>query len=746
MLNKEKIQKLRLLAIFFLSYLLVMSLYVDTLGTFLDKFGARFLPFVLISRAIFICFYSIIITAFSAKYSMRKMFLALLIIFTILFGLLPLSGSWGDWRTVFFFFCTAALFLALDVSILGYGNSFMDPVQAKNFMPKLYAAGDFALILGSFLGAYLKFINGSYLETFIPVTILAIVVLIVKFGPNEKSPIPEPYLAKQPIAKEQKLNPLEQIKSAFNYVFFKSRLFRTMMFSIFLLVGLQIFIDYKLSSTVAAIFKQDDLTLLLAQIYFVESSIRFFWNIGFSKKVLFGVGAMNSIIAYPIMIIAALILGIFLNFNLVFAIILYLISAIYYFSTVQVANSQIISAAPKKMSESAYYLLAQWAVGFSSIIFSAFLFLYYWFPDMEKTLNTALIGLFTISLIASLFKLKKYYIEHLKNHLASKDISDKMNALDLLAEKNQKNKGEFLLINLLDSEKNETIKTRVIHNLGLIGNVESIVHLIKTVENGNIKNQFAAIQAIDKLILNRKNLNRYPLTKHLILQKYEHLFITQAPHFLKLEILHGLKNFNLDDIMGFLERSLKDTDPQIVSNAIEVLSTFNDRAIIYYLKPFLANKDPYLYCAALVGLWKYKDLRVELLPILIKVLKSDEKRMIEAGLFIINAANLYWEKRYVVENLNHKDEKIKTFALITMVNLGSLEYIDKFINKMLKLNDDNNSEMLEFVLSRYRRFNKKMKKIIIQKILQMESSKIALISKIFHDSQYVFEEELSQME
>jgi hypothetical protein len=741
-ITKQRLQEIYLFAFAALSYFLAMSLYVDTLSAFLNEFGARFLPFILISRAVFVTFYSLFSTAFSARFSFRKCFLGLLLLFALILGFLPFSGFLGSYQIILFFFSANALFLALDVSLLGIVNTFMNPVQAKNFIPKIYAVSDLALILGSFSGVYLKYLDGDFGQSVVPFVLICCSIFLLLQAHRSQTKTngataPKPLLEKKP-----NVHPLQECVKAFHYVIFESRLFRTIMLCIFLMVGLQLFIEYKLDFTLSEDFLENDLSFLLGTIFFLENSLRFIWNLFFSKRILFGAGAINAIMLYPAILLVILMVGFVFNFNYVFAILIYLSSSIYYFSTVQAANSQIISATPKKKAEATYYVLAEWTVGLSAMFFASFLLIYLWFPQLEKSLNTFLIGLLALLLIWKMLKLKKYYLEDLKSHLNDGGPEDKLNAIDLLTERIQKNKGEFLLLKLLETEKDNDTRKKIIHNLALIGNPESVFHLINVIEKDIVKNKFAAVQAIEIILKKNNSIRSFPLTKHLILESYEKMFIADVPLFLKIEILHSLQHFNIDEVIGFLQRNLMEKDPQIVANTIEIFSKFDDRSIIYYLKPFLRNSDYHIYCAALVALWKYQEVRIDLLDILVKILKSDDKEMIEAGLFIINAANIYWEKGYVLEKLKHPDEKIRIYALTTMINLGNLQYVDQLLENMLDFYLHSSASSMEFVLSRFRRFTPKTKKFIIFKILRLSFDKANIFLEIFKNSQYIFDTEL----
>lgn len=319
----------------------------------------------------------------------------------------------------------------------------------------------------------------------------------------------------------------------------------------------------------------------------------------------------------------------------------------------------------------------------------------------------------------------------------------KFRAIDLLAEQVYRETGEVYLRRLLILKSSSyEVKSRVLYSLGIIGNYETISDIINVLQNDEAKLKFASIQAINKIIHSRNRLNDYPVSKYILLKAYEQLLLKDTPHYIKMEIIHSLKYFELTEVIQFLEKHLQTHDFQLVLNTVETLATFKERAIIPIIRPYLEHVDLRVACQAMIALWQFKDLRIRLLSKFISILAKKDPAAISAALFLIGEIKIDWEKSFVVEQLAHSSLTIRHRALITLIRLGETERVTDFIKAMAVQATDKADAEMEFLLSSYRKMPDRLKRDIIKKIQQMPQLEVEHIKAAMQNSRYVFSQEL----
>ena len=433
--------------------------------------------------------------------------------------------------------------------------------------------------------------------------------------------------------------------------------------------------------------------------------------------------------------------------NFIVVIALYLTFAASYFTYFHVCTKQILSVIPKNLSQPVFFLLKELFFGLAFTFFSLLLLIYTYDISLESTLNSGVLVVILVALIWQVSRLKKLYGEELKGNLFKDDEYLKLRSIDLLAEKSSKEKGEIYLRRLLGvANLPYKIKSRVMTSLGIIGNHQTIVDLVNVLQQDeNPRNKSAALSAINTIIEKGKRLNKFPVTKHLLLKTYEDLLLSRVPMHLKFEVIKSLKYFDLEDVIGFLEDHLESDNAEIKANIIETLGSFKDRGIIPYIQPYLENEDMRIVRAAVISLWQFEQMRILLIPKIAGFMVAENIEDIERALIVIETINATWEREYVVRKLKHERSHIRLNALITLIKLGETAKIDELLKKMLALSKQKKREEMEFALSRYRNFSDKTKRLMVRKIQQMKEEDAERFYNVFYSSKFAFEMEESAL-
>lgn len=747
-----------------------MSSYIYYMSRFLDTIGPQELPLITIGSAALIMIYSLINT-FANRMHTAYVYVSLLLFLAGVCLLLG-SGPSGMLQVSALFLISYTLLSFFDISIVNMASSIVSPLQAKSLLPYVSAFSSLGIILASSSISQLK----HFYEGFgIPFLMMGVLLLLVAINFIMIKAFKKDFLAtvlakkeeKNSGAKEVKETPWEKMKDTFVYIK-NYRLFRVLAIVTVMMTAVQIASEFKVKTVLAINYTGDDLTSMLGLVYFIDSAGSFLINLFVAKKLLFYFGVGNLLMFYPLWIGLMLLIAIAAGLGPIPVIIYFVSLAIPAYSFVPISISQIYSIAPRQYSNSIYFFIRGILSALSLIVISGVLMVYSLDISKEQYLNTIMIALLIIILAYAIYRMRRYYLRELRDHLSDKDDYLKTRAIELFAEKTHKEQGEIYLRNLLfDTNTSQETRIKVMHSLAIIGNYQTISDLIQVLATGSIREKYAALRSINAIIKGKCELNKFPVSKHILLEEYERLFISDVPLYLKLEIISSLKHFDLDDVIDFLEKSLQFPDPEVRVNTIETLGTYHDRSIIIFLKPYLADSNSRVVCAVIAALWQFKDMRIHLINDFAKILADESTEGISNAMFLVNSLNASWEKSYVKNKVTSESTHVRLYALLTLLRFREESYVRHFVLEwtkvlmeekeingvmanMCKIKYDDravmqNSAETNFVLSQYARLKPKIKSMIIRQIQSLPPEKASCFLEVFKKSTYDFFQEIQEL-
>ncbi len=750
--NRAAIKKILLCLLTFSSYFIAISAYIHSQSLFLEKIGLEKLPFVMVVGVVLIIVYSLISSTIGAKFSAPLRLAVFVMLMAVCYLLIYFLPHDDFLQILLFFVVTNFLYDVMDISIVNVSSVLVSPLESKSMLPLLNGCNSLGVIAGCFFAMEIQGFSESIGIGLMPGLSLLLVVLlagaIVKIFRKELASHTESVVA-------EGVGYRQQLSETFRFVFNQSRLFRTLGIVVFLLVVIRVFADFKFKTNMSMGFQGEDFTDLFGKIYMLESALTFIIDFLLTKWLLFRFGVIRMILIYPLMLLLSLLALMASGYHVSYVVIFALVASVPWYSIVSVAIAQIFSIAPREKAQQIYFFVVGMLSSLTKLAASLFLLIYAANISLEQNLNSGLIILFSILMLVAVLKLWKDYQAELKIALFRDNVFLRHQAIELLAEKTQKNAGEIYLRRLLNLRNtDEESKLKTINSLGVIGNYQTVNDFIKVLKGGNPQEMFAALQAIGTIVRSRKNFEIYPITKHLLFKTYREIFISNVPHYIKLEIISALKHFNLEEVIDFLERNLQSDDSQVKINVIETLASFDDRAVIQYLEPLLGHADIRVVVAAVAALWKFDDMRIYLLPKLVIAMSGKTTENMESSLFLIGAIRAYWEKDYVVRLCESDVAHIRRSAFITMIYLGERQYLDNLLNefvvlsrKLLASSSGQHSENheVEFILSQYRKFGPENKEMFIVKIQQLPTADVQAVYECFRRSRYVFTKELDDL-
>lgn len=739
---RDLIKKILLSVISFSIYSLTVVNYIHSVSLYLDVLGAGALPFALIVVAVLVIIYSVISSALSNRLTSDKIFYGILIFFVLNYFALTFFMP-GEISHVFYFFVIAAFMIYMqEVALTHYANSILTPLQAKSYMPLIYSFMSLGVIVGSLLAEPYQILHEQIGIGWLPLVATIFILLVVTLTS---------WVFKRDILVNFSASPKEgfirSIAKSYNFIFKNTVLFKYLAFVVFLFVGLQMCIDFKLKTVLADRFSHESLTSVLGITYMLRSVLSWVISSFFTKRLLFRVGISNLLIMFPVSILVVSLVAVAFQMHYLAVIAIFFAYSISHFAYFGICAAQVISIVPKSLHESVDFMLRGFLLAVALLFFSLVLLVYSYDINLEPTLNTGMIIALAVVQAVILFKVKRLYLEELKENLYKDDAYLKLHSIELLAEKSSKDAEEIHLRRLLNLPAiSNDVKSRLMTSLGIIGNYQTLVDLARVLyRNENPRMKSEAIHAINMIIQGKKELNKYPVSKHYLLQAYEHVLLGNDPAYVKMEVLASMSFFDLEDVISYLEHNLKSTSPLIQTRAIRTLATFHDRGIIPYLEPFLDSGHLNVLGTTIAGLWQFVDLRILLVPKIGEMLTLRTTDAIKNALYLLSFIGVTWEKNYIMDQLEHPDPHIRIHALLTLIQLGEMEKLDELVAKMLWLAKSGDRKELEFVLSRYRHFPKATKKALLRKVQQMKSEDAQFIFDAFKDSVYVFNEEVEAL-
>lgn len=741
-MKPDTLKKLLLSATAFVLYALVMANYIHAASLFLSFLGPENLPFALVASAVFILIFSFLSSVISIRFASHQMFFGVILFIFLNFFVLTFLTT-GTFVHIFYFMVLSVILGNVqEILMLNFADSMLTPLQAKSYLPTVISYMSIGAITGAFFALPYQEIHEAVGIGYLPMIGLLILMLMIV--------VTSRFFKKEIYANfsPQSLKTYKKdFKSSLKLIFDSTNLYKLVGVIVILAAGIHVMMEFKLKTVLSLNYGHVELTEVLSLIYMINRIAVLVMTTFFAKKLLFRFGVTNMLIMYPLMLFIALGLAAVFQLNVLAVILAYITYSIFQLAFFGISTTQILSVIPKKNQQSVFYLIRGILTAATTVVFSLILLIYSYDISLETTLNTGMAMLACALFVFVGLKTKDRYENTLKENLFKEDEYLKLKSIDLLAEKVSRDRGEKDLRRLLNIPTiSQDVRSRVMASIGIIGNYQTIMDLTKVLlATDSSKVKVEAIHAIDNIIRKQKDFNRFPVTKHYLLKAYEKILLSDQPQYVKMEVIDDLKYFDLEDVIDFLEKNLQSDSVNIRANAIKTLASFNDRGIIPFIEPFLGVRDLHIRASALVSLWKYEEMRAALTAKLAKLLTLKSDRAIENALYVIGAIGAKWDMDYVLRQMDHDNTHIRTFALLTLIQLGETARLDDLVKKMLTLAKEDDRFEIEFILSHYRHFDEGVKKTLIRKIQSMKEHEAQYFYNAFRDSRYVFNWEESQL-
>ncbi len=335
---------------------------------------------------------------------------------------------------------------------------------------------------------------------------------------------------------------------------------------------------------------------------------------------------------------------------------------------------------------------------------------------INLTMIFVLIGLFVVTYALQ----DKYTKVAASNLLTSEDRIDRIESIDILAQKGHKSALPVLLKVLNNSKEPDFIRLKVLSALKELQDYDAIDDILNVLESKNPEFRMAALDAILGYDDIKKFLHKNIFYEYKIAESLKKLYKSERNQEVKSLIIHLLSKLNPIGTFGFLINILSKAKNSLKADVILALGQYKDRSVISYIQPFLNSKKSYERAAAIISLWKYDDFYDALVLNLNLMLESENKKLIEAGVFAIGELKLKSKHSFCLNLLKSDDLKLQMFSAIAIAKMGYVKSVEKLIELFFVADD----AMRKNLKKNIKNLPYKMRTTIESELKQIVSAKI----------------------
>lgn len=311
-----------------------------------------------------------------------------------------------------------------------------------------------------------------------------------------------------------------------------------------------------------------------------------------------------------------------------------------------------------------------------------YLIIYFIPESYQHNAISACMILIMVIMVFLLHRMRAQYTLTAKKNLNSRNPNvEKINAVEILAQRGHKNVSDILGKNLHDKQ-HVHIQCKLLDTIGSAQDVDSIPDVLRMFQSKNVQVQLAAVQSLMEYQDLGGHFFSQSFAKHRVIESLQNLFLETKSKKVKSAVVQAFKNINNADIIPFLLKALKSKDEQIIADAISVCGLFHDINSAYYIENFLYSENPRIKSTAIIALWNFSPFRLKTLIQLTKMLESKDEEMRISGIYSLGEIRALQEVPKLEKFLEHENENIKCHAAVALAKMNkdySVDYIMPFL-------------------------------------------------------------------
>lgn len=651
--------------------------WTATMAMFVARYGIKSLPYLFILNGIFTIIGSVLYS--SVIHRIKK---NLCLIFTIFasMGTLFLAYWFRADSFLFFAFLITAVSVFLSqfrIVLNSLVEDYFDPLESEKVFPILESSetvgGLIAGIVITFFAVFIKtsiafiYFWAGLLVLIVPIIMIASVVLVPCEEGNSthggKKENPDVISKFKTVFKENKY--FSFIKGLSLIVFLQWVLFNLVEFQYTKAV-------YQTASHVIleagsgfehAFFHE------LGILFIIFSASALVIQLIIGSRLIYSLGVFGSMLIHPILTILSL-FGLLFSFNFTTAVL-----ARNNFTLTGVLYSSSLESSYYAIKDDIRAYLREFLDGIVrpvGAIFGTFflIILQNFFIGKSLILYTNIVMFaFAVILFFVIYRQQKLYTATASLQFDSIKEKEKVDAVDILAQKGHDGNIEFLVSRLADSRQSILMKKKIIFALGEIQNIATVTDLIKCFEDKSSEIREAAVDALS-MFRNRDDFIANVVIEYELVSALEKLYKAEKDNYLRLKIIKLLSKFSNVEAAEFLLKILKTSKGDFKAGVIYSLGNIRDSAICKFIMPYLKSADIKQKISAAIAVGRFKEFYDEAKYIIDTFLHSSKNAEVALGIYAVGELKIKSRKKFCLKYLDSKNAELSAQAAIALAKMG----------------------------------------------------------------------------
>ncbi len=309
------------------------------------------------------------------------------------------------------------------------------------------------------------------------------------------------------------------------------------------------------------------------------------------------------------------------------------------------------------------------------VIFGVLLVIFFQLFWFQQATALLMVGLAFLLGILTFGMRRKFTNLSTQNLQSDQNISAKLDAVEVLAQKGHGKESVLVLAKELLNKKNHAVIREKITVMISKINDPQIIHTYLEILADESESNEIKIQSLDSL-LKMDSLRNYwkehVFSQHHLLRLLQKIFKeTDDAHLKKLVIMNIFAHLPIHQVVPFFLEMIKQHDEELKSVCLRSsVELFDDPEIVYYLKQFLYEKNPRLRGHAVISLWKFGEKKL-LRQVINDLLLKETKEEKIAGIYAIGEVKDQSLEYKLYPYLESELFDLKLHSLVALAKIGN---------------------------------------------------------------------------
>lgn len=392
-----------------------------------------------------------------------------------------------------------------------------------------------------------------------------------------------------------------------------------------------------------------------------------------ATRLIGSLGVVGSMLLHPIIMLMSLV-GMFLKFGLVSSTVTRMNFEI---TNVIYKNAYFAShyALPKSIRDQGAAFLEGIARPLGTVISMILILIFQLFisgVELSMSIHISMAVIMFVVLILTI-KLQSKYTDITREQLFSTlPYPEKLNAIEILAQKGHRNAPAILVQKLLDSNVHEEasiVRVKILSALGEFSDYRTLPEILDALSDQDASVRLEAAHALMNFNDVGEKFYAQAFSKYRMVEALKETFRKEKHQSVRSAIIRVFSILRQSEIVPFLLEQLKDEDSEIRADCIHTLGLFHDPNAAYYILPSLNDAHPNVRAAAIISLWQFAKYRPVLEEKLMTMLMSDNYDELFAAIYCLGEIQ-YLNYSVLLPYLHSEDPTIVREAAFALTKCG----------------------------------------------------------------------------